>query len=111
MTKKRVERYDEGTLRHLGTPRLQPWVSQSSQKDRGFSPWGMPCSPTAANAEIDSIPIPRTTHVSESGGTKNKVEIRGMFSALKNTLSPHHIYHAFHHNFTTKTPHPTRAFS
>jgi hypothetical protein len=41
---------------------------------------------------------------------KNKVENRGMFSAPKNTPSPHHVYHAFHHNFTTKTPHEKHAF-
>ena len=37
----------------LGTPRLQPWVSQPRSKKRGFSPWGMlscPWPPSATSS-------------------------------------------------------------
>jgi hypothetical protein len=69
----------------------------------------MSSSPTAANAEIHSIPIPRTTHVSESGGTKNKVENRGMFFSTQKqaATAPHspRIPPQLHHkNTTPKTP-------
>src|SRR5713226_7273463 len=45
-----------------------------------------------------------------TAGEKIKLKTVACFSAPKNTPSPHHIYHAFHHNFTTKKPHPKHAF-
>jgi hypothetical protein len=33
----------------LGTPRLQPWVSQIQPEIRGFSPWGMSSYPEATS--------------------------------------------------------------
>jgi hypothetical protein len=41
---------------------------------------------------------------------KNKIEIHGMFFRTKNKPSTHHKLHAFHHNFTTKTPQPKHPF-
>jgi hypothetical protein len=35
---------------------------------------------------------------------KNKVKIPVLFLGPKKCASKHHVYHAFHHNFTTKTP-------
>jgi hypothetical protein len=45
-------------------------------------------------------------------GTARKIKFEEVacFSAPKNPPSPHHVYHAFHHNFTTKTPHPKHPF-
>jgi hypothetical protein len=42
---------------------------------------------------------------------KNKLEKGGKFSSQKNLPSTHHVNAPNHHNFTTKTPHPKRAFS
>jgi hypothetical protein len=42
---------------------------------------------------------------------KNKFEESGIFSALKNMVSSHHVNHTFHHVFTTKTPSQNTRFS
>jgi hypothetical protein len=41
---------------------------------------------------------------------ENKVERDVLFFAAEKRPPTHQLYHAFHHNFTTKTPHQTRAF-
>src|SRR6266567_1780634 len=45
-----------------------------------------------------------------TGRKKIKLKSAVCFSPPKNTPSPHHVYHAFHHNFTTKKPHPKHPF-
>jgi hypothetical protein len=44
-------------------------------------------------------------------GRKKKLQFGGVFFSTQNTPSSHHVYHAFHHNFTTKTPHSKHPFS
>jgi hypothetical protein len=41
---------------------------------------------------------------------KNKVETPVPFFDQKKCASKHHVYHAFHHNFTTKTPQQNTRF-
>jgi hypothetical protein len=41
---------------------------------------------------------------------ENKVEIRGVFFHPRERLLSHHIYHAFHHVYTSKKPRPGHAF-
>jgi hypothetical protein len=40
----------------------------------------------------------------ETGPAKNKVQKSGMFLAVKIRAFSHHVYHAFHHDFTSKLP-------
>jgi hypothetical protein len=40
----------------------------------------------------------------ETGPAKNKVQKSGMFLAVKIRTFSHHVYHAFHHDFTSKLP-------
>jgi hypothetical protein len=42
---------------------------------------------------------------------KNKVGDSGSFFGGKNCPSRHHVYHAIHHVFTTKTPQENSIFS
>jgi hypothetical protein len=39
-----------------------------------------------------------------TGPAKNKVQKSGMFLAVKIRAFSHHVYHAFHHDFTSKLP-------
>jgi hypothetical protein len=54
------------------------------------------------NAEISSTPA--------RAGIQNKLEKSGMFSTTKNRQSTNHLYHAFHHKLTTKTPDLSQEF-
>jgi hypothetical protein len=40
----------------------------------------------------------------ETGPAKNKVQKSGMFLALEIRAFSHHVYHAFHHDFTSELP-------
>ena len=41
---------------------------------------------------------------------QNKLQNPGAFFSPEKRQSIHHVYHAFHHNLTTKKPHPTTHF-
>jgi hypothetical protein len=42
---------------------------------------------------------------------KKIVSKSGKFSSRENVVTKHHIYHAIHHDLTTKTPQRARGFS
>jgi hypothetical protein len=48
---------------------------------------------------------------SQNGLVEKIVSKSGMFSCAENVVSKHHVYHAIHHNFTTKTPQSAHPFS
>jgi hypothetical protein len=76
-------------------------------EERGFSPWGMPPCTLPLKVGI-SIPAP----VANPNDPVEKIAPKsGKFSRRKNVVSKHHIYHAIHHNFTTKKPWSANRFS
>jgi hypothetical protein len=59
-----------------------------------------------------SDPATRKEEVSRrSGPNQNDFQKLACFSAAKSGQQTHHVYHAIHHNFTTKTPPRNITFS
>src|ERR1700730_1210155 len=47
----------------------------------------------------------------KTGSAKKNSSKKWKIFARKNVVSKHHVYHAIHHTFTTKTPQPAQPFS
>jgi hypothetical protein len=55
--------------------------------------------------------LSRGSRPREKSPAKNKVEKAGMFFDTQKCPATHHVYHAFHHDLTIKTPRSAPRFS
>jgi hypothetical protein len=60
---------------------------------------------------FDALANGGTIAIAEFLAVEKIVSKSGMFSCAENVVSKHHVYHAIHHNFTTKTPQSAHPFS
>jgi hypothetical protein len=93
----------------LGTPSLQAWPSQLAPKKGALAP-GYAFLPSSTLSLKVRISIPAQWPI-QNDPVEKIVPKSGKFSSQKNVVSKHHVYHAIHHNFTTKTPQSAHRFS